>query len=65
MGVCRTCVKRPLAGTSPRTSTCCRTWEGCSVRVTPPEGDPFDMHLFGSILERDGVFKFVSYTNDY
>jgi hypothetical protein len=42
-----------------------RTWEDCTVRVDPPEGDPLDMRLFGSILERDGVFKFVSYTNDY
>jgi hypothetical protein len=42
-----------------------RVWEECTVRVDPPEGDPRDMGLFGSILERDGVFKFVSYTNDY
>jgi hypothetical protein len=36
-----------------------RIWEGCIVRI------PFDATLFGSIVERDGVFKFVSYTNGF
>jgi len=42
-----------------------RTWEACSLEVAPPGGDPAETRLFGSILERDGVFKFVSYTNDF
>lgn len=42
-----------------------RTWEDCALRIDPPEGEPSEMRLFGSILERDGVFKFVSYTNDF
>ncbi len=40
-------------------------WEDCAVRIDPPEGEPTYMRLFGSILERDGVFKFASYTNDF
>lgn len=42
-----------------------RTWEDCVLRIDPPEGEPSEMRLFGSILERDGVFKFISYTNDF
>jgi hypothetical protein len=38
-------------------------WEGCVVRLESPEGSLVEATLFGSILERDGVFKFVSYTN--
>jgi hypothetical protein len=42
-----------------------RIWEQCILRMASPEGKPKVMGLFGSILERDGVFKFVSYTNDF
>ena len=42
-----------------------RIWEQCTLRVGTPGGEPRQMRLFGSILERDGVFKFVSYTNDF
>ncbi len=42
-----------------------RIWEECSLTVDPPESEPSEMRLFGSILERDGVFKFISYTNDF
>jgi hypothetical protein len=42
-----------------------RLWEGCTVRVDPPNGDRADAHYFGTIIERGGVFKFVSYTNDF
>jgi hypothetical protein len=42
-----------------------RIWEECTVRVASPEGAPADVGLFGSILERDGLFKFVSYSNDF
>jgi hypothetical protein len=38
-------------------------WEGCVVRLQGGEGGPGDAILFGSILERDGVYKFLSYTN--
>jgi hypothetical protein len=42
-----------------------RIWERCTVRVDSAGGETIEMRLFGSILERDGVFKFVSYTNDF
>lgn len=38
-------------------------WEACSVTIRGPEGSK-QMRLFGSIMERDGRFKFVSMTND-
>jgi hypothetical protein len=43
----------------PRNEGLNRVWEGCTVRI------PFEATLFGSIVERDGVFKFVSYTNGF
>jgi hypothetical protein len=42
-----------------------RTWERCTLRIDPPQGEPAHISLFGSILERDGIFKFVSYSNDF
>ncbi len=42
-----------------------RTWESCVVHLSPAGGEARDLRLFGSILERDGVFKFVSYTNGF
>jgi hypothetical protein len=42
-----------------------RVWEGCLVRFETADEGPRELQLFGSILERDGVFKFVSYTNGY
>jgi hypothetical protein len=42
-----------------------RIWERCTVRGGSAGGETIEMRLFGSILERDGVFKFVSYTNDF
>jgi hypothetical protein len=42
-----------------------RTWTACSVRFQPPGEEPRELALFGSILERDGVFKFMSYANGF
>lgn len=42
-----------------------RIWENCVVRLSPPGGEARDLRLFGSILERDGVFKFISYSNGF
>lgn len=42
-----------------------RIWRHCTVRVVPPAAEPFELKLFGSILERDGRFKFVSYGNGF
>jgi len=42
-----------------------RLWQNCRPMVRPSSGDgAVAMRLFGSILERDGRFKFLSYTND-
>jgi hypothetical protein len=49
----------------PRTEGPNRVWEGCVVHLRPPEGEPRDLELFGSILERGGVYKFVSYSNGF
>jgi len=42
-----------------------RVWERCRVRRVTAEGDTVVQALFGGILEREGRFKFVSYTNEY
>jgi hypothetical protein len=42
-----------------------RVWERCDVRFDTPDDKPRDLQLFGSILERGGVFKFMSYANGY
>ena len=61
---------RPLEVTAhkcpsePRAEGRNRIWEGCTVQIDRREGR-LDASLFGSILERDGVFKFVSYTNGF
>lgn len=41
-----------------------RIWSRCVLRIDPPDAEPYDFRLFGSILERDGIFKFLSYSND-
>jgi hypothetical protein len=61
---------RPLTMTGqvcppePRVEGLNRIWEGCTVQLDHAEGR-LDASLFGSILERGGVFKFVSYTNGF
>ena len=35
------------------------------VRWQPPAGIPNPMKIFGIIMERNGRFKFVSYSNDF
>lgn len=42
-----------------------RLWEDCAVHLRPPGAEPRDLRLFGSILERGGVYKFVSYSNGF
>ncbi|HSE27230.1 MAG TPA: hypothetical protein VLA95_03310 [Gemmatimonadales bacterium] len=42
-----------------------RVWEGCTVTIRPAGTDSArTLHLFGSLLERDGVWKFLSFSND-
>lgn len=40
-------------------------YAGCLVRVIGDRGDTATRRYFGSIVERDGRFKFLSYTNDF
>ena len=40
-----------------------RLWNGCTVEVRGEDGSVRSQHLFGSILERNGQFKFLSYAN--
>lgn len=40
-----------------------RIWGPCTMRFQGDAG-PYRVRLTGPILERDGVFKFVSYTNE-
>lgn len=42
-----------------------RLWKNCVVHLRPPAGEARDLRLFGSILERGGAFKFVSYSNGF
>jgi hypothetical protein len=39
-------------------------WENCLLQAGDP-GAMREMRLFGSIIERDGELKFVSYANDF
>ena len=39
------------------------TWSWCTVRVRDGESPARTLTLFGSIVERDGAYKFVSYEN--
>ena len=42
-----------------------RLWEGCTLRLAVDGGNMAEKRLFGTILERGGRFKFVSYANDF
>lgn len=41
-----------------------RIWEGCTVMTGESGGPGVARQLFGDILERDGIWKFLSYAND-
>jgi hypothetical protein len=40
-------------------------WADCTVRLVDRNLDTTQQRLFGSIIERDGTFKFVSYSNEF
>jgi hypothetical protein len=42
-----------------------RYWHRCAIDVTAEDGTTARLHLFGSIVERGGRFKIVSYANDF
>jgi hypothetical protein len=41
-----------------------RVWEECRVVLEGAGADTASLRLFGTVLERDGVFKFVSLANE-
>jgi hypothetical protein len=41
-----------------------RVWEACRLLLAGLDGDTVEVRLFGSIVARDGVFKFVSLSNE-
>ncbi|TVP48950.1 MAG: hypothetical protein EA350_02560 [Gemmatimonadales bacterium] len=41
-----------------------RIWHGCTVLGVVPTGESVEERLFGSILELDGRFKLVSFSNE-
>lgn len=41
-----------------------RTTPGCTVRFAVGDSSARDVRLFGSLLNRDGRYKFLSYAND-
>lgn len=40
-----------------------RLWAGCTIRRAVTPRDTLEQRLFGTIIERDGRFKFLSYAN--
>ena len=42
-----------------------RFWGGCVVTLRMVSGQELTLRLFGGIIERDGRFKFLSYSNDF
>jgi hypothetical protein len=42
-----------------------RIWTGCAVTLSRDGGDPVTLRLFGGLLERDGRFAVLSYSNDF
>lgn len=42
-----------------------RLWLACALRLESSAGDTTVQRLFGTIVERDGRFKFVSYANQF
>lgn len=41
-----------------------RQWEDCRLHIRDSDGNLVKKRLFGAILERDGRFKFLGYSND-
>ena len=42
-----------------------RIWTDCVVQVSREPGEPTELPIFGSILERAGRFAILSYGNDF
>lgn len=42
-----------------------RYWHACTVETIAQDGEKAALKLFGSLIERDGRWKIVSYANDF
>ena len=42
-----------------------RFWRNCELVLVSPQGDSSKHRFFGSIIEREGQFKFMSYRNEF
>ncbi len=42
-----------------------RLWTGCVVTIAADGGEPQELRLFGTIIERGGLYEFISYANDF
>ena len=40
-------------------------WHACTVETTAQDGDKAALKLFGSVIERGGRWKIVSYATDF
>jgi hypothetical protein len=49
---------------TPRSEGPNRLWEECLVLLRGETADTVPLRLFGSVIERDGAFRFVSLSND-
>ena len=49
---------------APVTQGANRFWTGCTARLAVGPG-AFEMRLFTALVERDGIFKVMSYDNDF
>jgi hypothetical protein len=58
-------VSAPTCPAAPDAQGRNRLWQSCTVRYTSDADSARTGRLFGSILERDGRFKFMSLANQY
>jgi hypothetical protein len=40
-------------------------WAKCTVRIASDGGQPRSVALFGTLIERDGHWKLMSFANDF
>jgi hypothetical protein len=50
---------------APRVEGANRYWHDCAVETIAPDGEKATLKLFGSLIERGGRWKIVSYANDF
>jgi hypothetical protein len=50
---------------APRVEGANRYWDACTVETVAEDGENATLKLFGSLIERGGRWKIVSYANDF